>query len=98
MTTLPIINLSLENSIDDTHSIGNDNQLASMSLFDSNELVESDLYIRLRGATSRRFPKNQYRINLREFTIGGEAKLNHQSLLGMREDDDWILYSPYNDQ
>lgn len=92
-----MVKLSLENFIDDNRPIGNGNQLAGMSLYDSNELVESDLYIRLRGS-SRNFPKNQYRIKLRKFTIGGEAKLNHQSLLGMHEDDDWILYSPYNDQ
>lgn len=97
LTTLPILKLSIEGYLDEDYPIGDMNQLASMSLYNSVETIESDLYIRLRGATSRTFPKNQYRINLREFTIGGDEKLNHQSLLGMRKDDDWILYSPYND-
>ncbi len=97
-TTLPILTLDLEEpSETENRPIGDINQKASMTLYNKDEKAESDLYIRLRGATSRTFPKNQYRINLREFTIGGEEKLNHQSLLGMREDDDWIIYSPYND-
>lgn len=97
LTNLPIFKLSLEGYLDEDYPIGDMNQLASMSLHNSNETIESDLYIRLRGDSSRSLPKNQYRINLREFTIGGDEKNNHQSLLGMREDDDWILYSPYND-
>ena len=97
LTTLPIFTLSIEGYLDEEQPIGDMDQLASMSLYNSKEIIESDLYIRLRGATSRTFPKKQFRINLREFTIGGDEKLNHQSLLGMREDDDWILYSPYND-
>lgn len=97
LTTLPIFKLSLEGYLDEENPIGVVNQLANMSLYNSEEIVESDLFIRLRGGSSRAFPKNQYRINLREFTIGGDEKLNHQSLLSMRKDDDWILYSPYND-
>lgn len=96
-TTLPIFSLTIDNSLESERPIGDSDQRASMTLYSSDETITSDLYIRLRGATSRSFPKNQYRINLREFTIGGDEKLNHQSLLGMREDDDWIIYSPYND-
>ncbi len=97
LTTLPIFTLTLEGHLDDERPISDRNQPGSMTLYDSKETIESDLYIRLRGASSRAFPKNQYRINLREFTIGGDEKLNHQSLLGLRTDDDYILYSPYND-
>lgn len=42
----------------------------------------------LRGRSTRIFGKKSYRITLDE----------KQSFLGMRNDDDWILYAGYNDQ
>jgi hypothetical protein len=97
LTSLPILSLDVEKPVSEEGPIGVEYQKASMSLYHSKETIQSDLYIRIRGGSSRAFPKNQYRIKLREFTISGEEKLNLQSLLGMREDDDWIIYSPYND-
>lgn len=104
-TTLPIVTVSMNERSDDRENpIGALESPASFTLFDnrpdivpSERLVSSQMYIRLRGATSRRFSKNQFRVKLREVSIGGSENNNNLSLLGMREDDDWILYSPYND-
>lgn len=97
VTTLPVISLSLNFMKTQEEPIGVKNRKASMILNEHGRLVESDLNIRIRGGSSRAYPKKQYRINLREFTIGGDETLNHLALLGMREDDDWILYPSYND-
>lgn len=104
-TTLPVVSVSMNTRADDRDNpISGIEEPASFTLFDnrsdvlpSERIVNSQTYIRLRGATSRRFDKNQFRVKLREFSIGGSESNNNVSLLGMREDDDWILYSPFND-
>lgn len=104
-TTLPIITINMnEISEDKDNPISLTDSMAQFELFDnrkdisfSERIVKSQTYIRLRGATSLQFPKNQFRLNLREFSIGGDESNNHLSLLDLREDDDWILYSAYND-
>jgi hypothetical protein len=50
--------------------------------------------IHLRGDSSLVYPKSGYRLSL----TYDDNKNNNVSLLGMREDDDWILYQAYNDQ
>ena len=50
--------------------------------------------IRWRGQYSRRFPKKSYRVELR----GADGRNADAPLLGLPADDDWILYSPYNDR
>jgi len=44
--------------------------------------------IERRGQSSQQFPKKSYAVELRR----------DAALLGMPEDDDWILYAPYNDK
>lgn len=44
--------------------------------------------IELRGQSSQRFPKKSYAVEL----------ARDAALLGMPEDDDWVLYGPYNDK
>src|SRR5687768_944094 len=44
--------------------------------------------IERRGQSSQQFPKKSYAVEL-----GRDA-----ALLGMPEDDDWVLYAPYNDK
>ncbi|WP_179128547.1 CotH kinase family protein [Marinilactibacillus piezotolerans] len=105
MTDLPVVNINLDQSPEDpTHPIGDLDASAQFSLFDNRKdvpsaerLIESQSYIRLRGASSRMHPKKQFRLNLREFSIGASESNNHLSLLDMRKDDDWILYAAYND-
>ncbi|GAB2318585.1 hypothetical protein IRB23SM22_08430 [Alkalibacterium sp. s-m-22] len=104
-TTLPIVTINMNEQISDRDNpIGDLDEPATFTLFDnrsdvssSDRHITSHTYARLRGASSRRFTKNQFRLNLREISIAGTESNNHLSLLGMREDDDWILYSPYND-
>ena len=54
----------------------------------SQKIVQRNGSIRLRGYGSSILDKVGYRI-----TLGTEA-----NLLGLRTDNDWILYTPYNDQ
>lgn len=104
-TTLPIVSVSMHERVEDRDNpIGAPEKRAHFELFDnrsdassSERVVKSQTYIRHRGASSLRFPKKQFRVKLREFSIGGDVSNNNLSLLGLREDDDWILYSPYND-
>jgi hypothetical protein len=44
--------------------------------------------IERRGQSSQMFPKKSYSVEL----------ARHAALLGMPEDDDWVLYGPYNDK
>lgn len=104
-TTLPIISINMQEQTEDRDNpIGLLDSRAQFELFDnradvnpSERVVNSQTYIRLRGASSLNFSKNQFRLKLREFSIGGSESNNNLSLLDLREDDDWILSSPYND-
>ena len=60
-------------------------------------LVTSDGNARLRGYTTRKYPKKPYHIELGENRPDGFKK-NRISLLDMREDFTWYLYPAYNDQ
>lgn len=105
VTNLPIVNINLDDFPEDpSNPIGDTDYSAQFSLFDNRQgipaaerVIESQSYIRLRGASSRTHPKKQFRLNLREFSIGASENNNHLSLLDMRKDDDWILYAAYND-
>jgi hypothetical protein len=44
------------------------------------------------------YPKKSYRLSLIQDSVGNNERNNDISLLGMRQDDDWILYPAYNDQ
>jgi hypothetical protein len=50
--------------------------------------------IELRGSSSQMFPKKQYAIELWD----NDGKDIKQSLLGLPEEGDWILFAPYNDK
>ncbi len=62
-----------------------------------NWVTESEASMYVRGNTSRNYPKKGYRVQLLKEGAGGEYTGNKQRLLGLREDDDWILYAMYND-
>lgn len=77
---------------------------ATMTLFDNRDaipnrarIVRSDTSIRIRGASSAQVPKKSYRLSLNTLSLGENLRQNPQSLLGMRSDEDWILYSPTSD-
>ncbi|MBP3735468.1 MAG: CotH kinase family protein [Lachnospiraceae bacterium] len=96
-TTLPLLSLNSDQSIGDS-----ENEM-SLVLFDNRKnvlqrSVRSDGTVRLRGRTTRYLPKPGLRIKLTERSLGDNLRSRRVSLLGMRQDDDWLLYSAYNDQ
>ncbi len=50
--------------------------------------------IEIRGSSSQRFPKKQYSFETRD--LDGEGI--DVSLIGLPEEEDWILYAPYSDK
>jgi hypothetical protein len=50
--------------------------------------------IELRGSTSQDFPKKSYGLE----TQNADSTNRNVSLLGMPEENDWILYAPYSDK
>lgn len=95
-TTLPLMNISC------LEEIGDDSVDMNIVLFDNGEDVIdrftlSDGTIHVRGASTRGLPKKSYRISLVQTSLGGNKRNNNVSLLGMRQDDDWLLYSAYNE-
>ncbi len=105
VTTLPLV------SIDTRHPevlgdsfITDKKSAAHMTLFDNGpeishvqRVLESDLDIRIRGATTRKNPQKSYRVFLTQLSLGRNKRINPLSLLGMRRDEDWILYAPYTE-
>lgn len=58
--------------------------------------VESEIKIHLRGSSAATFPKQGFKISL----VTGAYTLDEPrsiDLLGLRDDDDWVLYAGYND-
>lgn len=97
ITKLPLITISHEQEI-----LAETDVDMSFELFDNRKnalkrIIQTEGSIHYRGATSKNLDKRSYRLNLREKSIGEHNRNSSQSLLGMREDDDWILYAPYND-
>lgn len=96
-TTLPLMNISCR------EKIGGDNVNIDVLLFDNrrdtaNRMISSDGRIHVRGATTRDLPKKSYRVSLIQKSVGNSTENNDVSLLGMRQDDDWLLYSAYNEE
>ena len=95
-TFLPIMNINCEGEITETETRMN------MRLFDNRKQcvvrdMSSDGFIRIRGGNTRSFPKKPLKISLIYGSDGDNYRNNNMSLLGMRKDDDYILYPAYND-
>lgn len=75
--------------------------LFEMALYEtehSSDWVERSLTTSaLRGNTSLMYEKNSLRLKLKEQTEDGSFKKKNKNLLGIRDDDDWILNSLYAD-
>jgi subtilisin-like proprotein convertase family protein len=99
-TKLPIVVLNTDNRIipnepkipgsisiifDDT---GEFNHYGDAAMF------HSPLAIEVRGASSQGFPKKSYGFELQD----EEGEDNAAELLGLPEEEDWILYAPYTDK
>ncbi len=108
VTNLPLMNISisvdtaLELDLDETYDIL-DYAPGYMTLYDNRDDFDSGkrttntaLKIHRRGGTTVDFPQKSYRITLLDSTNNfGDSK--NMNLLGLRTDDDWILYSAYSD-
>lgn len=95
-TLLPIINIECEEQIEDTYVP------MTAVLFDNRKnttarVTVSEGYIHIRGCSARYYDKKAFRISLRKESAGGNERLNQVSLLGMRQDDDWLLYAGYDE-
>lgn len=92
ITSLPLISIQCE-----TMDIPNINTPMEFTLFenDTRRIIKSAGVIHIRGNSSVSYPKKNFRISLSNDRELG--KTEDFSLLGMRQDDDWILYAAYND-
>ncbi|MBR2659957.1 MAG: CotH kinase family protein [Clostridia bacterium] len=90
VTSLPVVALWCDEP-------GSAYDWVDMKVWDNEKgtMTDSAGMIKIRGGTTRVFPKKSYRISLKD---GDLEKKRHLSFLGMRRDDDWILYPAYNDQ
>jgi len=108
-TTLPIMNISIDediisaNGYDLTYDIETDVP-SSIYLFDNrsdfdgtSRTTEVDCKIHKRGQTNSFYPSKSYKLTLLEDKNDMDGERAKENLLGLREDDDWILYSPYRD-
>jgi hypothetical protein len=71
-----------------------DNWPSRNNLTDPPNIYDGLIGIEIRGSSSQMFPKKQYGIELRDANGEGIAA----SLLSMPEEEDWILFAPYNDK
>jgi len=96
-TTLPVMTIDTEKK----RPISWDDVKCQFTLFtprSSNSVAytdESAATIRIRGASSASLPKTSLRLTLYKPDYSDTYKL---PLLGMRKDDDWILYASYSDE
>lgn len=96
-TSLPILSItSYGDMVSKEDVVGMD-----FCLFDNREntmqrTISSMGTIHLRGATSLSNPKNNYRLSLQK-KDGDTLEKNKIALLGMRDDEDWILNALYSD-
>ena len=108
-TTLPIMNIDIAQDIIDANGYDDTFDIAeyvpsAIYLFDNRadfdgktRSVVSDSKIRRRGQTNLANPAKGYRITLLEDKNDMDGERNKENLLGLRNDDDWILYNAYRD-
>ena len=108
-TSLPIMNITIDQAVvsgmglDETYDILTD-AASSIYVYDNrsdfdgrSRSITSDAKIHRRGQTNSVFPSKSYRITLLEDKNNLDGNKNKENILGLRNDDDWILYSPYKD-
>lgn len=62
--------------------------------FDAFNGYDGQIAIEIRGASSQSFPKKNYGFE----TQNADGSNNNVSLLGMPEENDWVLHGPYTDK
>lgn len=97
-TTLPLMRIEYEEKISFLEDIPMHMTLLDNRPEAARHFITSEGKIHLRGNSTSIFPKLSYRFSLRTESDNGSIRGNDIPLLGMRKDDDWILYAGYNDQ
>lgn len=97
ITTLPIIEITHEDEISHDNDTGLKFELFDNRKNTTKRITQTVGDIHYRGRSSTNYDKKSYRLNLRYKSPGEHDRNANEPLLGMREDDDWILYTPYND-
>lgn len=69
-------------------------ELQDNRITDSFNHYDGNIAIEVRGSSSQMFPKKSYGLELRDSVWADKDA----SLLGMPEEEDWILYAPYSDK
>ena len=90
-TRLPIINLSVKDSISDDYAGGLINIADTI-----NASTTINMGVKIRGSYSRTFPKKSYHIQLWADSTG--ATTTSESFFGMRNDQTWLLLAIYNEK
>lgn len=85
ITTLPIMYLDYESTAEDDE--GREINNGKMSLWEDHWTTACSAEWRLRGNSTRTYPKKAWKLNLRKENGENENK----DLLGLGSDDDWIL-------
>lgn len=97
-TNLPLIFIDTQTDIVDEPKVTGKMQVINTEDGLNTPIQESEydgaIGIEIRGQTSQGFPKKQYSLETRD----AEGDNNNVSLLGMPEENDWILYAPYSDK
>ena len=98
-SNLPIIKLSTDEEIpDEPRIVANmeiiNNVDSSNHISDPPNEYDGQISIEIRGSSSQMFPKKSYALETQD-SLGAN---NNVSLLGMPEENDWILHGPYTDK
>jgi len=98
-SNLPLILISTQESIpDDPRIIGNmaiiNNLDSSNHITDPPNEYDGQISIEIRGSSSQMFPKKSYALETQD-SLGEN---NNVPLLGMPQENDWILHGPYTDK
>ena len=98
-SNLPLVLITTAQAImDDPRILGNMKVLNDPSgvneLSDDPTDYDGLISIEIRGSSSQMFPKKSYALE----TQDASGANNNVSLLGMPEENDWILYGPYTDK
>ena len=99
-SNLPIININTYNQeiINETRIIAHmgiiNNSNSLNSLGDDYNDYDGRISIEIRGSSSQMFPKKQYALETQDI----DGNNNNVSVLGLPEENDWILYAPYSDK
>lgn len=76
-------------------------QMYRLKVYDTNHgenwVTECYTQTRLRGNTSLSYEKKSLRLYLKDLNADGTFEKNNENLLGLRDDDDWILNALYAD-